>query len=293
MKRRMWMILAGVMVGAMMLGGAGTAWARPYVDAEEEAQAEAEAQDEQVQSNQDEQDEAQADEEGENEGEGEGEATYGAADQSCNVDHFLGFRPWYAGLTCDSDGGVKVDPNKSIQDGAGNDDGGLTVFIWTIILNVLFDITLAVGYLAVGFIIYGGFVYITAQGDPGKVVKGQKTLTSAVIGTVIAMLASIAVNTVQVILDINTSDPLDQVNSSVEVAQKVQGAFNWAYSAAGVIAVVFIIRGAFQYLTAQGDPGKVQKATRTIIYAVVGLVVVLLAAAITAFVMSSVGGAMQ
>ena len=142
--------------------------------------------------------------------------------------------------------------------------------------------------MAVGFIVYGGFLYITSQGDPGKALKGKKTLTSAVIGTMIAMLASIAVNTVQVVLSINGAAGLEQ---GYDIQQKIGDAFTWAYSAAGVVAVVFIIKGAFQYLTAQGDPGKVQTATRSIVYAVVGLVIVLLAAAITAFVMSSVGGA--
>ena len=283
MKRRMWMILAGVMVGAMMIGGAGTAWARPYVDAEEEAQAE--AQDEQGQSNQDEQnqdeqDEAQAEDEGEGgsgSGGSGGSTTPGSGPaDSCGTPHFLGFRPWYADLCSGGE----------IQQPSGDDE--LARFIWTIVLNILFDITLAVGYLAVGFIVYGGFLYITSQGDPGKALKGKKTLTSAVIGTMIAMLASIAVNTVQVVLSINGAAGLEQ---GYDIQQKIGDAFTWAYSAAGVVAVVFIIKGAFQYLTAQGDPGKVQTATRSIVYAVVGLVIVLLAAAITAFVMSSIGGA--
>ena len=46
------------------------------------------------------------------------------------------------------------------------------------------------------------------------------------------------------------------------------------------------------YMLSQGDPGKTQKATRGIIYSIVGLVIVILAAIITNTVISSVGGAL-
>ena len=67
------------------------------------------------------------------------------------------------------------------------------------------DLLVAVGYLALGFVVYGGYLYIMSQGDPGKLAKGKKTLTSAIIGTIIAMVASIAVNTLKVVLGINTN----------------------------------------------------------------------------------------
>ena len=209
----------------------------------------------------------------------EGESTSGSVtwDDSCGSS-LLGFRPWYADLC---NGGEIVSPE-------GEDE--LTRFIWTIVLNVLFDITLAVGYLAVGFIIYGGYLYITSQGDPSRIMKGKKTLTSAIIGTVIAMVASIAVKTAQTILSINAEAGWQQG----EITQdRIGNVFAWAYSAAGIIAVVFIIKGAIDYLMSQGNPERTRTATRSILFAVVGLVVVLLAAAITAFVMGTVGDAIQ
>ena len=49
---------------------------------------------------------------------------------------------------------------------------------------------------------------------------------------------------------------------------------------AGLVAVVFIIKGGVEYMISRGDPGRVQKATRSLVYAVVGLVIVILAAVI-------------
>lgn len=52
----------------------------------------------------------------------------------------------------------------------------------------------------------------------------------------------------------------------------------------GVVAVVMIIIGGFLYLTSGGDSNRVASAKNTIIYAIVGLVIALLAQALVRFV---------
>lgn len=52
---------------------------------------------------------------------------------------------------------------------------------------------------------------------------------------------------------------------------------------AGFAAVVAIMIGGFEYIRSSGDSGKVNKAKNTILFAVIGLVVVVLARAIVAF----------
>ncbi len=54
--------------------------------------------------------------------------------------------------------------------------------------------------------------------------------------------------------------------------------------AVGVVAVIMIIVGGFRYITSGGDSGNVTGAKNTILYAVVGLVVVALAQVIVRFV---------
>ena len=61
-----------------------------------------------------------------------------------------------------------------------------------------------------------------------------------------------------------------------------------AMSVIGVISVVMIILGGVSYATSQGDSGKTKKAKDTILYGVIGLIVVLLAYAIVNFVLKSV-----
>lgn len=69
-------------------------------------------------------------------------------------------------------------------------------------------------------------------------------------------------------------------NTSVEIV----GILNWVYAFAGLVAAGFIVYGAINYVMTQGDPGKIKQASQTIAFAVVGLIIVLLAAAITNFV---------
>jgi hypothetical protein len=52
------------------------------------------------------------------------------------------------------------------------------------ILNWVFGVLLAIG---VAFLLYAGFLYITAQGADDKLKKAKKTLTWAIIGIAIAL----------------------------------------------------------------------------------------------------------
>lgn len=204
---------------------------------------------------------------------------------SCGAKTFLGLRPWYAGLCSGNDENSEVMPPKQ-ADNLDEAALSLSQFVWTIILNVLFDLLVLIGYIALAFVIYGGYLYILSQGDPGRAVKGKKTLVTAITGVVIAMGASIVVNTIIFILGINAGNGIEQEFDG----SSLQNVFNWAYSMAGLVAVIFIIKGGIDYMLSQGEPGKIQQATRGIMYAVIGLVVVLLAAFITGAVISSIGG---
>ncbi len=56
------------------------------------------------------------------------------------------------------------------------------------------------------------------------------------------------------------------------------------------IAVIMIIYAAFLYLTASGNPEKISKAHKTLIYALVGLAILFLAWGLTSLVKELLGG---
>lgn len=64
---------------------------------------------------------------------------------------------------------------------------------------------------------------------------------------------------------------------------------NQVYLWAGVIGVIVIIIAGYLYTMSSGDPAKTKRAKDAILYAVVGLVVIILAFTITQFVIGGVG----
>jgi hypothetical protein len=69
----------------------------------------------------------------------------------------------------------------------------------------------------------------------------------------------------------------------------VAAAINILSIIVGIAAVVMIILGGFRYITSGGDSGKVAGAKDTIIYALVGIVIVAFAQFIVKFVLNKVG----
>lgn len=109
---------------------------------------------------------------------------------------FFGLRPWYEGLTEGGEGGCHI--KSPGVDGEGNSE--LPAFIWTIVLNILTDIMVLVGYAAIIMIAWGGYLYMFSRGLPDRAEKGKKTLISAIVGLIIAMLSSVIMNTIVSIL---------------------------------------------------------------------------------------------
>lgn len=100
-----------------------------------------------------------------------------SADSGCNSG-FLGFPAWYRGLT-DGDCTIK-NPN---------DAGGLQSFAAIIVINVVEAMMVLAAYVTAGFLIYGGFMFLTSGGSPEGSAKARKTLLDASIGLVIVLSA--------------------------------------------------------------------------------------------------------
>jgi hypothetical protein len=100
----------------------------------------------------------------------------------------LTFQPWFNHICTGSGSSTEIKSPVDV--------GGLAPFIWIIVLNVLAILLQLVGYLSVGFIIWGGFKYILAQGEPSSLVAARQTVLNAVIGLVIAILANLLINTI-------------------------------------------------------------------------------------------------
>ena len=62
-------------------------------------------------------------------------------------------------------------------------------------VNMLINVFASVmGFLAIGMIIYGGFMLLTAQGDPARIKRGKDVVLYSVIGLILVVLAYAIVN---------------------------------------------------------------------------------------------------
>jgi len=70
--------------------------------------------------------------------------------------------------------------------------------------NTMYTVTNWVFYImtvvAVLMIVFGGFTYLTAAGDPGKASKGKNILMYAIIGLAIALIAKVIPSLVRFVL---------------------------------------------------------------------------------------------
>jgi hypothetical protein len=112
-------------------------------------------------------------------------------------------------------------------------------------------------------------------------VVGAETLN---IGGCVGGGTSVDVGTTGACAPSATAGGTTKVNDTIKTVVNVLSAF------VGVVSVVMIIFGGFKYITSNGDTGNITSAKNTIIYAVIGLVVVALAQFIVQFVLNKVAG---
>lgn len=80
----------------------------------------------------------------------------------------------------------------------------------------------------------------------------------------------------------------NDVKGAPTVDSTLKVAINVFSIVVGIAAVIMIIIGGFKYITSAGDPAKVNSAKDTILYAIIGLVVVAMSQMIVQFVLKNV-----
>ena len=81
-----------------------------------------------------------------------------------------------------------------------------------------------------------------------------------------------------------STDCKPQGGTSIESA--VKAAINILSLMVGIVSVIMIIIGGFKYIISSGDAGNITSAKNTILYALIGLVIVALSQVIVRFVLT-------
>ena len=97
---------------------------------------------------------------------------------SCS--HFLFFPTWYEYIH--AKGSCTIIQINSIND------------VWLIVAAIIEILLRVAGIFAIGFIVYGGFQYVTSQAEPDRLTQARKTIVNALIGLVLAILSATIIN---------------------------------------------------------------------------------------------------
>ncbi len=84
-------------------------------------------------------------------------------------------------------------------------------------------------------------------------------------------------------LDAATNEFCSDADSTPGINGLIETALNVLSIVAGVAGVIMLVLGGAKYITSQGDPSSANSARNTIIYAIVGLVIVAVAQTIVFF----------
>ena len=110
------------------------------------------------------------------------------------------------------------------------------------------------------------------------------------------MLGVVGVNTLLVSNGVSATPATTEISNGIDATGQKSGnslqdnlarIVNVLLFLIGAIAVIVIIIGGLKYVTSDGDSSKIKSAKDTILYAVVGIIIALLAYALVNFVITS------
>jgi len=166
------------------------------------------------------------------------------------------------------------------------------------------------GVIFLVLMMYGGFKWMTAQGNETNISEAKNLIRAAIIGIII-VAAAYAISYLACLVGVlllpffvfaGESNPLDvlknfggeagynQTNNNQGLGIIVGQVISAFLGLLGIIFVILIIYSGFKWMTAGGSPEDVKKAQDTIKRAIIGLIIIASAYAITYFVLSSLGG---
>lgn len=114
-------------------------------------------------------------------------AAPGNIGDSCKGADFFGLHSWYYYLPKADFDGCNIKNFQFLPSGSPSD-------VPLVLLAIIDDLLIIIGIVAVAFVIYGAFMYVTSQGNPEQTGKAQGTIINALIGTAFAITAATFVN---------------------------------------------------------------------------------------------------
>lgn len=89
-------------------------------------------------------------------------------------------------------------------------------------------------------------------------------------------------------LNANPPDISNPLKGNADFGHVITVVINFLLAFAGAIAVLFLIIGGFRYVISSGSPDQVEAAKKTILYAILGLIIIFIAFVIVQVILTQV-----
>ena len=127
-----------------------------------------------------------------------------------------------------------------------------------------------------------------------KTLRMKRILATLVIVMTVSLMAlpliTNALNSAENLFDLNSARDIG-LGSNVPLKDTINAIIKVILGFLGLLAVIIILWGGFIWMTAMGDETKTETAKKLIIAGIVGIIIILAAYAIAAFVITNIGNA--
>jgi type IV secretion system pilin len=113
--------------------------------------------------------------------------------------------------------------------------------------------------------------------------QSYRTVIASVVGAVLPVLARAQGDGL-------TGTPVPSGTAQGDLASVILNLVNYVLAIVGVIALAYLVYGGFRYITSAGNEETIEEAKRIIFNAIIGIVVIGVAAALVNFVIRGIGG---
>ena len=167
--------------------------------------------------------------------------------------------------------------------------GSSTADLRATVLRILFAVLLFMGLAAVVVIVIAGIWMVVSLGDEGAKDRAKRIILYAIVGLIIiALAAAIVLFIIEATGAGDIFGPVPDLGGSggTDIRSTVLGILRGVLAFMALIAVVVIVIAGIMLVVSMGDEGAKDRAKRIIFYAVIGLIIILLASALVGFISS-------
>lgn len=147
-----------------------------------------------------------------------------------------------------------------------------------LVLNIIDLALILVTWITMIFMIVGGYLYIASGGNPDLLERAKKTITGAIIAFILIIMSK------AIVAFIESGLSKYQTTLSTDLVGALRDVINLMLFPVGLIGVLGLIAGGYQYMTAAGNPDQIGKAKKTILYSIIGLIAIIISWAVIYFI---------